>query len=294
MKDCILGIFWPRKAIFEFLRDHGCRASDLDDVRLFKEQNLARAQIVDLVFTRLSESDDGGLGQFRSMLKALIGWTHFDSYYFDSLKKLDRKSAEYQLNHLRQLVEIRDGAAKDARQRRDAAEQRAQASSSARDALRARFLELHGGSIRPQERGFKFESLLRELLVLENLEAVGSFRCVGEQIDGGLKFDGENYLIEAKWHEKSASTEPLYAFAHKIEGKMYGRGVFVSINGFMPDPVRALTNGKATKSVLVDGEDLALVLEGHLTFKSMLDCKVRAAQLRGEVYIHPITGKAKS
>ena len=100
-------------------------------------------------------------------------------------------------------------------------------------------------------------------------------------------------MLEAKWHDRSASTEPLYGFASKVEGKMYGRDIFVSINGFMPDPVAALTKGKAIKTVLVDGEDLILVLENHLSLTKMLDTKVRAAQLKGQIYIHPITGKPK-
>ena len=134
----------------------------------------------------------------------------------------------------------------------------------------ATFLDLYSGKLRPQERGYKLEELLRELAKAEGLEVTGAFRCNGEQIDGGLKYEGENYLLEAKWHDRSASTEPLYGFASKVEGKMYGRGIFVSINGFMPDPVAALTQGKAIKTVLVDGEDLILVLENHLSLTKSL------------------------
>lgn len=293
MKDCILAVLWPRKDILTFFRDNGCTAADLDRIRLFKENNMARGQMVDLVFDHLSEREDQGLGQFRAMLKALKEWSRFDQYYFDTLGKLDRKVADQHLNHLRQLIEIRDDEIRRARQRREAAEQ-TPSTASRREALLVQFRELHAGNIKPQERGLKLEMLLKDLTELEGLEATGSFRRLGEQIDGGLKFDGENYLIEAKWHDKSASTEPLYAFAGKIEGKMYGRGIFVSINGFMPQPIEALTTGKALRSVLVDGEDLTLVLEGHLTFGKMLDAKVRAAQLRGEIYVHPLTGKKKT
>jgi restriction endonuclease Mrr len=123
---------------------------------------------------------------------------------------------------------------------------------------------------------------------MEALEVTHPFRCTGEQIDGGLKYDGENYLIEAKWNDRSASTSPLYTFAHKVDGKMYGRGLFMSVNGFSPDPVRALLKGKALRTVLIDGEDLTLALEGHLTFTKMLDEKIRAAQLKGQIYIHPL------
>lgn len=31
-----------------------------------------------------------------------------------------------------------------------------------------------------------------------------------------------------------------------VEGKIYGRGLFISVNGFLPDSVQALTTGKGT------------------------------------------------
>jgi hypothetical protein len=51
--------------------------------------------------------------------------------------------------------------------------------------------------------------------------------------------------------------------------------------------------GKAIKTVLVDGGDLVLVLEEQLTMAGMIDAKVKAAQTRGLIYVHPITGADK-
>lgn len=255
MKACILAVLWPRQDIFSFFRDNGCTASDLTNAQDFKNAQISRAGMVDAVFEKLSARADGGLGQFRAMLKALTEWAHFDPYYFDNLQKLDRKTAQQALEHLRQLVEIRDSKIRENRARRDAEAERQRIASKTRETLLTRFLDLYQDRIKPQERGYKFEEALRDLALLEEIEVTASFRCVGEQIDGGLKFDGENYLLEAKWHDRSTSTEPLYAFAVKIEGKMYGRGIFVSVNGFMPEPVQGLMRGKALKTILVDGED---------------------------------------
>ena len=47
------------------------------------------------------------------------------------------------------------------------------------------------------------------------------------------------------------------------------------------------------KTIFVDGGDLILVLEGLLTLTQMLDCKIKAAQTRGLIYVDAITGKAK-
>lgn len=290
MKDCILAVLWPKKAIFGFLQDHGCATADLAEVQNYSEPGVTRRRIVESTFDRLSNRTDGGLGPFRAMLQALVQWSHFDSYYFDKIAKLDRQAADRHLAHLRQLVEIRDSKIRSERQRR---EEPRENPTATREALLAEYLELFSQRTKPQERGLKFEGLLRRIAEAEKLESVGSFRKGGEQIDGGLKFDGENYIIEAKWHDKSASTTPLYAFAGKIQGKLYGRGVFVSVNGFMPEPVKSLVQGKALHTILVDGEDLILVLEGQITFRAMLDAKVQAAQMRGEIYVHPITKAAK-
>lgn len=73
----------------------------------------------------------------------------------------------------------------------------------------------------------------------------------------------------------------------KVEGKMYGRGIFISINGFSPDSVQALTTGKALKTILVDGGDLVLVTEGLYTLREMLDNKIKAAQTMGRIYANP-------
>ncbi len=115
----------------------------------------------------------------------------------------------------------------------------------------------------------------------------------GEQIDGAVKYDGENYIVEAKWQDKSSANEPVYQFAQKVEGKMYGRGVFVSINGFTDHVITSLVAGKAIRTIFVDGGDIMLVLEDYLSFSGILDKKIQAAQTKGLIYIDALAGKSK-
>jgi hypothetical protein len=259
----------------------------------WKEENLSRAAIVDGVFKRLSARTDGGLGQFRATLQQLLNWSHFDPYYFDNLRKLDREKAERALQHLRQLQEIRDARLKEERRRREEHAKAAQVPKTTLGELKEHYLQLFNAETNPQKRGYELERVLQELAKLSGLEVTEPFRVVGEQIDGAVKYDGEHYVCEAKWHDRLSSNEPLYQFAGKVEGKMYGRGIFASVNGFSSDAVVALTRGKALRTVLVDGEDLMLVLEGALTFAQMLDTKVRAAQTAGHIFVHPLTGAPK-
>jgi len=249
--------------------------------------------MVELMFDKLSTRIDGGLGPFRAMLQSLMNWSRFDPFYFDKLCKLNRQTAEQNIAHLRQLTEIRDAKIKEERKRREAAEAKKQCPKSDLPQLREHFLELHSGKLKPQKRGYALEKLLAELARIEFLEVTEPFKVHGEQIDGTVKYDGEHYLLEAKWQDKSASDEPVYQFVQKIEGKMYGRGLFVSVHGFSANVINDVLRGKAVKTIFIDGEDLILVLEGHLSYRDMLNKKVKAAQTKGLVYIHPLTGAEK-
>lgn len=292
MRSCVLSVIWPKKDIVTLFQRCGCTAADLKSVQNFKEDNLSRTAIVDKVFEALEKRNDEGIGQFRALMQVLIDWSTFDSYYFDELKKLDRAAAERNLTHLRQLQELRDAKIK--QQKADAARAE-QASSEIRRTIaetKSKFLSLFG-SADTQRRGYDFEAVLRELARSSGLEVTDAFRTTGEQIDGAVKYEGEHYLVEAKWRDKQSCNEPLYQFAMKVEGKMYGRGIFVSINGFSEEAVKSLLKGKALRTILVDGGDITYVVEEYLSFASMIDRKVKAAQTRGEIYVDPMTGKPK-
>ncbi len=250
--------------------------------------------MVDSMFGQLAARTDNGLGPFRAMLQSLTKWERFDPYYFEKLGKLDRSTAENHLEHLKQLTEIRDAKIHEDRKRRVAKEVEEQLPRRSLPRLRDDFLALHTGSLKPQERGYALEKILAELARLESLEVTDPFRVSGEQIDGTIKYDGEHYLVEAKWQDKSAANEPVYQFVGKIEGKMYGRGLFISVHGFSDNVIQSIVQGKAIKTMFVDGEDLVLVLEHQISFRDMIDKKVKAAQTKGLVYIQPITGTEKN
>ncbi|WP_319241851.1 restriction endonuclease [uncultured Propionivibrio sp.] len=293
MKDCILSLFWPRKDIVSFFEKHGCTKAEIASVQIEGENTLKRHEVIETLFAVLAARSDSGLGPFRAMLQSLLNWSHFDPYYFDKLRKLDRATATRNLEHLRQLQEIRDARIKVDRARRAAQEAERQQPTTTLEQLRTEYLDLLANKTSRQQRGYALERILTELSRLSRLEATEAFRVNGEQIDGAVKFDGEHYLIEAKWQERTASNEPVYQFAGKVSGKLYGRGLFISVNGFSPEVIRSLVMGKEIQTLFIDGEDLILVLEGHLTLRDMIDRKVKAAQTKGLIYVHPISGAEK-
>lgn len=293
MKGCILSIFWPKKDIIDFFKNASCTSKDLIMESEYKE--LPRAKIVDTVFANLEKRSDLGIGQFRAMLKQLTEWDYFDPYYFKNLNKLDEDEAKRNIIHLKQLQEIRDHKIKQERQRQDELERKRKDINVNIVELKDTFINLFSGKdkdgkeINSQRRGYLFEEFLRKLFTNAGIEVTEPFKIVGEQIDGSFKYDGEHYIFEAKWHDSWSASNSLYQFAAKVQGKMHGRGVFISINGFSPGSVHALTTGKAIQTILVDGGDLVPITEGMYTLKEMLDNKIKAAQTMGRIYVDAIS-----
>ncbi len=293
MKGCILSIFWPKKDIIDFFKNASCTSKDLIMESEYKE--LPRAKIVDIVFANLEKRSDLGIGQFRAMLKQLTEWDYFDPYYFKNLNKLDEDEAKRNIIHLKQLQEIRDHKIRQERQRQDELERKRKDISVNIIELKDIFINLFSGKdkdgkeINSQRRGYLFEEFLRKLFINAGIEVTEPFKIVGEQIDGSFKYDGEHYIFEAKWHDSWSASNSLYQFAAKVQGKMHGRGVFISINGFSSGSVQALKTGKAIQTILVDGGDLVPITEGMYTLKEMLDNKIKAAQTMGRIYVDAIS-----
>ncbi len=291
MRECVLKLLWAKDDIVSFFSNNGCTKSDISVLGDYKELN--RAKIVNLMFEHLASKSDEGLGQFRAMLQSLVNWAHFDSFYFDKLKKLDRDEAQRSIEHLKQLQEIRDHKIRDQKIQREQRDREAQNPKKTLEELKTSHISLIQGSLPSNKRGYELERILQELSKLSSLEVTEPFRVKGEQIDGAIKFDGEHYIIEAKWQDKESANEPVYQFASKVQGKMYGRGIFVSVNGFSNNVVQSLITGKAIRTIFVDGGDLIMVFEGFLSFSDMIDKKVKAAQTKGLIYVDATTGKPK-
>ncbi|HEX4154851.1 MAG TPA: hypothetical protein VHY48_04490 [Acidobacteriaceae bacterium] len=133
----------------------------------------------------------------------------------------------------------------------------------------------------PQSRGYYLEKILRDLFELYDLDPKASFRNTGEQIDGAFCFESTEYLLEAKWQEKWSDASDLDSFAAKIRRHLENTlGLFISINGFSPDGIEAHERGGVI-SLLLDGQDLAAVLEGRIPLPDLLRRKKQHAARKG-------------
>ncbi len=140
-------------------------------------------------------------------------------------------------------------------------------------------------SERPQRRGYQLEKLLRDLFDVFDLDPKASFRLIGEQIDGAFTFEAIDYLLEAKWQDELVSIQDLDAFSGKLTRKLENTlGLFLSINGFSEDAVKAHSTGRRLM-ILMDGSDLMAVLEGRIDLVQLLLRKRRTAAQTGKIYV---------
>lgn len=137
----------------------------------------------------------------------------------------------------------------------------------------------------PQERGFKLEKVLKGLFQIFDLDPKASFKVVGEQIDGAFTFESTDFLLEAKWTKDLTSIGDMDAFAGKLSRKLENTlGLFISINGFSEDAIKAHTSGRKLM-ILMDGSDLITVLEQRIDLIELLYRKKRCASQTGNIYL---------
>lgn len=136
-----------------------------------------------------------------------------------------------------------------------------------------------------QQRGYRLEKLLRGLFELFDLDPRASFKIIGEQIDGAFTFEGTDYLFEGKWQQALVAAADLDVFAAKLARKLDNTlGLFLSINGFSDDGVRAHSSGRRFM-ILMDGSDLMAILEGRIDLVQLLLRKRREASQSGNIYL---------
>lgn len=213
----------------------------------------------------------------------------------------DRDAA---LNALRYLKELGVAQKLIVEEERNAAEFRTQevrlrqAALAARaqkmDQLRTTFAAMAISKDDPQTRGYGLEDLLAELFEAHEISYRRPYRTITEQIDGHFEFKRFDYLVEARWRAQPPAEADLAAFKTKVDKKITStRGLFISVVGFRPEVVLEFTRGVSSNIVLMDGMDLSLILEGHISLVDALDLKIQKAAQEGIIFF-PLAQRSTS
>lgn len=256
-----------------------------DDATMYKRQ------IVRDLVGRLCADQDRYLSHLTQLCFAVI-----EMQDFSHLAKLENgddkvRAAKAAVRKLRELVEphkeARDEEA-EAKERQRRAEQRMLQNS----AIRAKLGDINRDFCRlatstdMQGRGFQLERILRETFDLFDLDPKASFKLVGEQIDGAFAFQGTDYLMEARWSKELQDAAALNGFDGKVRRKLDNTlGLFLSINGFSDDGLTAFGSGERPRILLMDGADLAAVLDQRIELGALILRKKQHASRTGKILL---------
>jgi len=135
-----------------------------------------------------------------------------------------------------------------------------------------------------QEAGYSLEDVLKDLFAVFEIEYRKSYRTDTQQIDGHFRFEGFDYLVEAKWRKDMPTDSEIGGFKRKVDTKIEStRGLFVSVQGYRPEVITQF-NGQGANIVLIDGSHLIQILEGLHDLRDVLRSIISKAAQEGLAY----------
>lgn len=236
------------------------------------------------ILTELSQSDEGRLIQ-RKVLMAL--------YHLRNLPDSGVEDKDAGLNALRILKSLAKEYDLVVREERQDSAAKLKLAEEKAKILSERAAKLHelrrvfNQAFTDPDRqgaGYSLENLLADLFRLSEIEYKKSFRTPTQQIDGHFKFEGFDYLLEARWRTDMPTEAEIGGFQRKVNSKLEStRGIFVSVPGFRSEVISQF-NGQGANIILVDGEHLTHILEGRIELREALKIMIETAAQKGVVF----------
>lgn len=286
LKEALSTIYWYKSDLRSFLQH--C-VSDTKVIPYANWENYKR-QIVSDIVDFLCSDQERFLGDIRRLFHEVTKMETFPhlEHLEDSKRKITK--ARSAVAELKRIIDIHDKVTHEdeiIEKRRQVEAEKLQRNMAVREKLaeiKNSYISLFS-SCKPQERGFKLEAILYDLFELFDLDPKASFRNTGEQIDGAFSLEGTDYLFEGKWQQESSAIQDLDAFGGKISRKLDNTlGLFLSINGFSQDGVKAHSTGRPVV-ILMTGADLMAVLEERIDFVSLILRKKKYAAQTGNILL---------
>ena len=134
-----------------------------------------------------------------------------------------------------------------------------------------------------QKRGFELEKIISKLFNINEIPFEDSYRNEEntQQMDGYFRFEGFDYLVEAKWEKNLINSAKISTLKHKVDTKLHStRGLFIAINGFREEVIRDYSNYDA-KILFMNGEELMHILENRISLREALLIKIARAAKTG-------------
>lgn len=278
-------VYWYKKDLRSFFLRVGVPG---DLIGRLDWPNEHKRELARQVLDALSRQPDRGTSIISNLIDAVVEIEDFAHLArIEDGERLVRDATDA-VRRLRDLLGRESGAEREERTRaaRRIEAERRKAELVARQesisGLAAEFARIHSMEDR-RERGMEFEEFLRRLFALHDLEPRGAFSIAGEQTDGSIRVDSQLFLVEARWREEPTSPDDIRSFRGKVEEKLDNTlGIFISMSYFTTEAIKRAAVPPA-KVILVDGQDLAPVMQGLVDLVEMLRRKIRRAAETGDV-----------
>ena len=198
----------------------------------------------------------------------------------DALRKIKQLALDQKLIVKKERSE-KESRLAELRRKQEAIASRAQKMQKLRD----QFVKLSLSNDDPHSRGYSLEEILIDLFAISEITYRPPYKTKTEQIDGHFNFKGFDYLVEARWRQDQPTEADLATLKVKADKKITStRGLFVSIQGFRSEVVVEFTRGITSNLILMDGSDINLILEGHISLIDALEMKIEKAAQEGIIY----------
>jgi hypothetical protein len=289
LKDGIANLYWFRQDLYKAWLRSGVpqNVANRISVQLDSEgRRLTKRGQMDRLYVELRGGDfNRRLEISRNFVRLLIEHKIFTPQ--DPKHRIEK--AEHSSLKLRELVREQEVQKeyKESIQRK--------AAKASRETYQSQLLGLRNDfqsytELKPHERGYSLEKLFPKLMNISGIPVQTPFKIIGEQIDGGIKYDGHYYLIELKWTEKAIGPRDIGSFYFKVDGKLDQRGIMISMGGYTDGVIESLPRGKEIRVMLLDGVHLSNVIFGMYTFQELLEHCISHASFKAELYCsHAIT-----
>lgn len=137
-----------------------------------------------------------------------------------------------------------------------------------------------------QQKGYAFESYLKELFDAFGLDARPSYRTTNDQIDGSFLLNAATVLIEAKYRTTEITKDDLLLFSNKVKAKSpFTKGVFITLSR-PSDKTLEYFYDKSSRIILFTVEELYILCENNSSLIDILNKKFRYLEESGHIYRH--------
>lgn len=283
IKDGISNLYWYRADLYKAWLRSGVPQQVADKVYNAVDgegKKLTKRQQMDLLYGELRNGDyNRRLETSRNFVRLLVEQRTFTPQ--DEKHRIDR--AEHCSLKLREIIREQQ----DQREYRESIKRRAKEATKETyedQLLRIREDFMGYTELSPQQKGYALEKLFPKLMNISGIPVQEPFKIVGEQIDGGIKYDGHYYLIELKWTEDKIGPKDIGSFYYKADGKFDQRGIMISMGGYTNGVVESLPHGKEIKVLLLDGVHLSNVIFGLYSFQELLEHCISHAAYKSGLY----------